>query len=126
MENKFYELIEKLGISRKFTDAAQNRKEYVTDDETLLKMVNYLGFNLKSTDESEKLLQKLDKERWLRVFEPIYVVKSEQKNIDIVLPEGEEYTLKIKQRSEKKYRSEEYIIKAQECCLIGKINYIKQ
>lgn len=126
MENKFYELLEKLGISRKFTDAAQNRKEYVTDDETLLKMVNYLGFSLKSTDESEKLLQKLDKERWLRVFEPIYVVKGKQKCVDAVLPEGEEYTLKIKQRAEKKYRAAEYKIKAKEVCSIGKVNYVKQ
>ena len=50
-------LLQKLGIARKFTDAAQNQQEYVIDDETLLQMVNHLGFNLKKTDDSEKLLE---------------------------------------------------------------------
>ena len=84
MENSFDNLLKKLGIARKFTDAAQNQKEYVADDETLRKMVNYLGFELKNINDSEKLLQKLEKQRWLNVFGPIYVVKENSKSIYVV------------------------------------------
>ena len=78
-------LLQKLGIARKFTDAAQNQQEYVIDDETLLQMVNHLGFNLKKTDDSEKLLEQLDKKRWYYTFEPIYVVRCQEKKINAVV-----------------------------------------
>ena len=62
MQNSWNLLLDKLGIAKSYTDAAQNRKEYVADDETLLKMVNYLGFKLNKIEDSDKLLAKLEKE----------------------------------------------------------------
>lgn len=82
-------LLEKLGIAKSYTDAAQNRREYVADDETLLKMVNYLGYKLDKIEDSAKLLEKLEKERWLYVLEPIYVLRQNNIVFDAVLPAEE-------------------------------------
>ena len=128
MENSFDILLKKLGIARKFTDAAQNQKEYVADDETLRKMVNYLGFELKNINDSEKLLQKLEKQRWLNVFEPIYVVKEKDKTIDIVLPQdqAQEYSLKIRECGKNKFNPLCFELKNEENRTFGKINYVRQ
>ena len=61
MQNDWNELLKKIGIAKSYTDAAQNRKEYVTDDETLLKLVNCLGFKLAKIEDSGKLLSKIEK-----------------------------------------------------------------
>ena len=126
MENHFYELTEKLGIARKFCDAAQNQKEYITDDDTLLKMVNYLGFELKKTEDSEKLLQKIEKQRWLNVFEPVYVVREKNKIIDVILPQNdsENYVLKIKQNKENEFRKADFLIRNCETRTFGKNVYV--
>lgn len=89
MQNSWNLLLSKLGIAKSYTDAAQNRKEYVTDDETLLKIVNYLGFKLDKIEDSEKLLAKLEKERWLYALEPIYVLRADSLKFDVVLPKSE-------------------------------------
>ena len=128
MENSFDILLKKLGIARKFTDAAQNQKEYVADDETLRKMVNYLGFDLKNINESEKLLEKIEKQRWLNVFEPIYVVRKNAENIDIVLPlsDVKNYVLKIKRADEKNFRNAKFVLRNEETRTFGKITYVRQ
>lgn len=89
MQNSWNLLLNKLGVAKSYTDAAQNRKEYVTDDETLLKIVNYLGFKLDKIEDSEKLLAKLEKERWLYALEPIYVLRADSLKFDVVLPKSE-------------------------------------
>lgn len=126
MENSFYTLLEKLGIARKFTDAAQNRKEYVADDETLRKMVNYLGFELRSIADSEKLLEKLSRQRWHNIFEPIYVVRSENKIINVILPEHcmKNCVFSIKQADEKQYKSLNYKQREVEKRTFGKTVYV--
>ena len=95
MQNSWNLLLDKLGIAKSYTDAAQNRKEYVTDDETLLKMVNYLGFKLDKIEDSDKLLAKLEKERWLYVLEPIYVLRRNALKFDAVLPKNEADCLEL-------------------------------
>lgn len=85
MNDSFDLLLEKLGIARSFTDAAQNHREYVADDETLRKMVNYLGFTLKSTADSAALLQKIENRRWQSVLEPVYVVKNDNLRFDAIV-----------------------------------------
>ncbi|MBQ4400478.1 MAG: 4-alpha-glucanotransferase, partial [Alphaproteobacteria bacterium] len=85
MQGAFDILVEKLGIARSFTDAAQNHKEYRTDDETLRKMVNYLGFPLKDVADSPKLLQKLENRRWQSVLEAVYVVRTSDIVFDAVV-----------------------------------------
>lgn len=127
MENHFYQLVEKLGIARRFFDAAQNQKEYITDDETLLKMVNYLGFELKKPEDSEKLLQKIEKQRWLNVFEAIYVVRGNEKIIDVVLPKenAQSYVLKIRQAGKSKFHEAKFVLKNAETRSFGKIEYVR-
>lgn len=85
MQNSFDILLEKLGIARTFTDAAQNHKQYHSDDETLRKMVNYLGFSLKKVEDSENLLQKIENRRWQSVLEPVYVVRTSDIKFDAVV-----------------------------------------
>ena len=95
MQDSWNLLLNKLGIAKSYTDAAQNCKEYVTDDETLLKIVNYLGFKLDKIEDSEKLLAKLEKERWLYVLEPIYVLRSDDLKFDVVLPKNEAENIEL-------------------------------
>ena len=79
------ELLQKIGIARTFSDAAQNHKTYVVDDKTLLQMIRYLGFPLKSKSESKVLLQKIENKRWQYILEPIYVVRTGRIIFDAVL-----------------------------------------
>lgn len=95
MQNSWNLLLDRLGIAKSYTDAAQNRREYVTDDETLLKMVNYLGFKLDKIEDSDKLLAKLEKERWLYALEPIYVLRYNALKFDVVLPKNEVECIEI-------------------------------
>ncbi len=95
MQDSWNLLLNKLGIAKSYTDAAQNRKEYVTDDETLLKIVNYLGFKLDKIEDSEKLLAKLEKERWLYALEPIYVLRADSLKFDVVLPKSEAENIEL-------------------------------
>ena len=97
MQEKWNELLQKLGIAKTFSDAARNHKEYVVNDEALLKMVNYLGFSLKDINDSDKLLQKIENRRWQYVLESIYVVRKNSKSFSAVVKaeEVEEITLEI-------------------------------
>jgi len=85
LQSAFDILLEKLGIARSFTDAAQNHKEYRASDETLRKMINYLGFSLKNIEDSEALLQKLENRRWQSVLEAVYVVRKDNIRFDAVV-----------------------------------------
>lgn len=95
MQNDWNELLKKIGIAKSYTDAAQNRKEYVTDDETLLKLVNCLGFKLAKIEDSGKLLSKIEKERWLYAVEPIYVLRRDNLKFDVVLPKSDVANLEL-------------------------------
>lgn len=88
MSESFYKLVERLGIARTFNDAGQNHRQYMVDDETLLKMVNCLGFTLKKKEDSDKLLQKLDSRRWQYALEAVYVVRNEHKIFEAILKES--------------------------------------
>ena len=89
MSDDFSLLCEKIGIAQKFYDAAQNHKEYVVDDKTLVQMINYLGFPLKDKAQSSVLLDKIENKRWQYALEPIYVVRTQNQSFDAVLPAEE-------------------------------------
>ena len=63
MESNWKELLNRLGIAYSFTDAAHQYQPHTVSDETLLKMVNCLGFQLKSVNDSDKILQKIENKR---------------------------------------------------------------
>ncbi|MBQ7633568.1 MAG: 4-alpha-glucanotransferase [Alphaproteobacteria bacterium] len=85
MTDCWNELLQKIGIAKTFSDAAQNHKTYTVDDETLQQMINYLGYSLKGKADSEQLLQKIENKRRQYVLEPIYVVRAESKTFSAVL-----------------------------------------
>jgi hypothetical protein len=89
LQNIWDELLQKIGIAKTFSDAAQNHKTYSVDDETLRQMINCLGFSLKDIADSEQLLQKIKNKRWQYALEPIYVVRRQHKVFDIVLKSAE-------------------------------------
>ncbi len=85
MTDCWNELLQKIGIAKTFSDAAQNHKTYTVDDETLRQMINYLGYSLEDKADSEQLLQKIENKRRQYVLEPIYVVRTEHKVFSAVL-----------------------------------------
>lgn len=58
-------------------------------------MVNYLGFKLNKIEDSDKLLAKLEKERWLYVTEPIYVLRQNDLKFDAVLAKAETESIEL-------------------------------
>lgn len=120
-------LLEKLGIAKSYTDAAQNRREYVADDETLLKMVNYLGYKLDKIEDSAKLSEKLEKERWLYVLEPIYVLRQNNIVFDAVLPAEEADNLQMIIRNQQTDKTVEvlYVSAVTEEKMLGRKKYAK-
>ena len=125
MQNDFYNLIEKLGIASTFTDAAQNHKEYRADEETLRKMVNYLGFELKDINDSGALLKKLENRRWQSVLEAVYVVKSSDIKFDAVVKTSQVDGIKVSV-SANKYKSDlEVEQRIVETKLIGNNEYAR-
>ena len=93
--NSWDELLHKLGIAKSFSDAAHQYQPHEVSDEVLLRMVNYLGFPLKNIEQSEQLLQKLQRKRWQSVAESIYVVRQQNKEFDIILPENDVENVEI-------------------------------
>lgn len=96
MKTDWDKLLEKLGIAKSFTDAVHKEKAYFVSDDDLLKMVNRLGFPLKSTAGSKELLEKIDNRRWQYTLEPIYVVKNEQISFDVVVQKQDAAAMKVK------------------------------
>lgn len=125
MQDSWNELLQRLGIAKSFTDAAQNRRVYEADDDTLLKMVNALGFKLDKKEDSGKLLAKLDKRRWLYGVETIYVVRQQSKVFDVVLPETDVDDLELTVKN--KLTGEDVVVEyqqtKQEEKTLGKVLY---
>ena len=82
-------LLEKLGIAKTFCDAVQKHKQYTVSDDSLLKMVNYLGYPLKKIEDSASLLEKLENKRWQYALEPIYIVRGNNKIFDAVIKKSD-------------------------------------
>lgn len=95
MDDNWNKLLTILGISQSYTDAAHQYQPHIVSDETLLKMVNYLGFPLKNIEDSAKLLEKIKNRRWQYAVEPIYVVRRQTMQFDIVVPQDEVAKLEI-------------------------------
>lgn len=102
-------LLQKLGIAKSFNDAVHKSQEYIVSDEALLKMVNYLGFPMKSIDEADSLLQKLENKRWQYALEPIYVVRRFSKKIEVVVGADEVDEMELSLLCDNQYINAEYI-----------------
>lgn len=125
MQNTFDNLLQKLGIARTFTDAAQNHKEYHADDETLRKMVNYLGFPLKKIEDSNILLDKIENRRWQSVLEPVYVVRTSNIRFDVIVKSANADKLTFEISAKEGISNFEYEKKVIETKIIGGNEYSK-
>ena len=125
MSDSWDELLQKIGVAKTFSDAAQNHKLYTVDDETLRQMVNYLGFELKSIDDSAQLLQKIENKRWQYALEPIYVVRGAQKLFDAVVKAEEVETLELRLLQNGKPLTVQYTQKIAEVRTIGHREFVR-
>ena len=125
MQNSWEQLLKKIGIAKTFDDAAQNHKTYTVDDETLRRLINYLGFELKDIADSGALLQKTENKRWQSVLEPIYVVRGAQKIFDAVVKAEEADKLKLRVSQAGKPRKVDYSQTIVEMRQIGHREYVR-
>lgn len=89
MSELLHQLAEKLGISTSFTYGGGTIKTSVVSDELLRFFIESLGYGAKNDAEIQRSLERLEKKRWQRALEAIYVVTHEKLSMDIVLPQKE-------------------------------------
>lgn len=84
-----HQLAEKLGISLSFTYGGGTVKTSVVSDDLLRFFIESLGYTAKNDAEIQRSLERLEKKRWQRALDAIYVVTGENMIMDIVLPQKE-------------------------------------
>ena len=89
MSELLYQLANKLGISTSFTYGGGTIKTSVASDELLRFFIESLGFGAKNDAEMTRSLERLEKKRWQRALEAVYVVTNAAPVMDIVLPQKE-------------------------------------
>ncbi|MBQ8870270.1 MAG: 4-alpha-glucanotransferase [Alphaproteobacteria bacterium] len=75
MENKLYELADKLGVVRCFSDGGMAKKTYNISDDTLRFFCTQLGFDAKDDNNVEKSLKKFDDMKFKTALESIVIVR---------------------------------------------------
>ena len=125
MQNSWEELLKKIGVVKTYEDAAQNHKTYTADDDTLLQIINSIGFELKSVNDSEQLLKKIEHKRWQYVLEPIYVVRGKHIVFDAVVKACESESLKLCILHSGKALKVDYTQKTAEIRKIGHREYVR-
>ena len=75
MENKLYELADKLGVARSFSDGGLSKKTYNVSDDVLRFFCTHLGFDAKDDEKIEKSLKKLADYQNKTILESIVVVR---------------------------------------------------
>ena len=89
MSDLLHQLAEKLGISTSFTYGGGVIKTSVVSDDLLRFFIESLGYGAKNEAEMQRSLERLEKKRWQRAMEAIYVVTNDNPIMDIVLPQKE-------------------------------------
>ena len=95
MQEKLFELANKLGIATSFRDAGMVSRNYEVTPDILQKLSSSLGYPANNEQEVECSLQRLAEERWHKVLEPIYVCEQSNVNFDLIVP-AEAKNVKIK------------------------------
>ncbi len=75
MEKKLYELAEKIGIARKFSDSGLNKKDYSVNDDILRFFCTQLGFDAKDDEKIEKSIKKFEDTKYKTILENIVIIK---------------------------------------------------
>ena len=89
MTSLLKELAEKLNISTCFSYGSGERKTVNVGDDELRFFIENMGYKAKNEEDVKHSLERLDKKRWQRVMEAIYVVNVNDKTFDLVLKESE-------------------------------------
>ena len=89
MSERLYELAEKIGIMKKFSDAGLNSKEYLVPEGVIRFLSEKLGFSAKNEEEIKASLEKFDNLAWQTVLQPVYVLKQGSLAFDVVLTKEE-------------------------------------
>ena len=82
-------LAEKLGLCTSYSYTCKGVKCKDVSDELLSFFIESLGYGAKSEAEVIKSLETLDKRRWQRALEAIYVVDTDNVEFDVVLSKSE-------------------------------------
>lgn len=89
MSDLLHQLAEKLGVSTSFTYGGGVINTSVVSDDLLRFFIESLGYGAKNEAEMQRSLERLEKKRWQRAMEAIYVVTNDNPIMDIVLPQKE-------------------------------------
>ena len=87
MNELLKELAEKLGISTSFTYGCGTIKTSVVGDDVLRFFIESLGYGAKNDEEIRKSLERLEKRRWQKAAESVYVMTVDEQGFDLVLSE---------------------------------------
>ncbi len=86
MQEKLFELANKLGVATSFKDAGMVNREYTVDIDVLKKLLSALGYPANNEQEAEVSLQKFAECRWHKELEAIYVCEQSNVCFDLVVP----------------------------------------
>ncbi len=85
MSELLYKLAEKLGISTSFTYVVKSLSTNYVSEDLLRFFINSMGYKAGNDEEIQHSLDRIEKSRWLKTLEPIYVVQQDNVFFDIVL-----------------------------------------
>ena len=75
MENKLYELADKLGVARGFSDSGLCKKDYVVSDDVLRFFCTQLGYDAKDDEKIEKSIKKFEESQYKTTIENIVILR---------------------------------------------------
>ena len=86
MEENLRLLAEKLGLSVRFSDAGLFKKDYEVNGDVIRFIAGSLGFNARTEEEVNASLAEIERRRWLRTLDTIYVVEEGDVSFAAVIP----------------------------------------
>lgn len=89
MSELLKKLADKLNIYTSFTYGGGVIKTSEVSDDQLRFFIENFGYSAKNDEEIQKSLSRIEKKRWQRALEAIYVVQEDEKSFDIVVSEEE-------------------------------------
>lgn len=123
MENKLYELADKLGVARVFSDAGLSKKTYNVSDDIIKFFCTQLGFDAKDEKKIEQSIKKFDDAKFKNVLDNIVIVKNNNPKFFANLTSTDNLSLQIEQNGKKENLEFDYDIAEEKT--IGRYTYKK-
>ena len=101
MENKLYELADKLGVARVFSDAGLSKKTYNVSDDIIKFFCTQLGFDAKDEKKIEQSIKKFDDAQFKNVLDNIVIVKNSNPKFFANLTSADDVSLQVEQNGKK-------------------------